>query len=116
MVMTSHQSIFQKMKVKSSKKTMDAVESKVEILEESHTAGIGESESTVSETNKIAEEILSTLPVKYEEGQQAEGNIPASKEEDPIEDTFPVKLAEVEDDDISTVAVIETSANMNQDI
>ncbi|PQQ13182.1 uncharacterized protein Pyn_03289 [Prunus yedoensis var. nudiflora] len=93
---------------------MDAVESKVEILEESHTAGIGE--STVSETNKIAGEILNTLPVKYEEGQQGEGNIPASakasKEEDPIEDTFPVKLAEVEDDDISTVAVIETSAKV----
>ncbi|CAL2250579.1 unnamed protein product [Prunus armeniaca] len=93
---------------------MDAVESKEEILEESHTAGIGE--NTVSETNKIAEEILSTLPVKYEEGQQGEGSIPASakasKEEDPIEDTFPVKLAEVEDDDISTVAVIETSAKV----
>ncbi|XP_008230545.1 PREDICTED: uncharacterized protein LOC103329804 isoform X3 [Prunus mume] len=93
---------------------MDAVESKGEILEESHTAGIGE--NTVSETNKIAEEILSTLPVKYEEGQQGEGSIPASakasKEEDPIADTFPVKLAEVEDDDISTVAVIETSAKV----
>ncbi|BFG26949.1 hypothetical protein CerSpe_132230 [Prunus speciosa] len=93
---------------------MDAVESKGEILEESHNAGIGE--STVSETNKIAGEILNTLPVKYEEGQQGEGNIPASakasKEEYPIEDTFPVKLAEVEDDDISTVAVIETSAKV----
>ncbi|BBH00448.1 hypothetical protein Prudu_010432 [Prunus dulcis] len=93
---------------------MDAVEWKEEILEESRTAVIGE--STVSETNKIAEEILNTLPVKYEEGQQGEGNIPASakasEEEDPIEDTFPVKLAEVEDDDISTVAVIETSAKV----
>ncbi|XP_020414632.1 LOW QUALITY PROTEIN: uncharacterized protein LOC18781677 [Prunus persica] len=93
---------------------MDAVEWKEEILEESRTAGIGE--STVSETNKIAEEILNTLPVKYEGGQQGEGNIPASakasEEEDPIEDTFPVKLAEVEDDDISTVEVIETSAKV----
>ncbi|PQP96485.1 uncharacterized protein Pyn_27416 [Prunus yedoensis var. nudiflora] len=89
---------------------MDVVKSKGEL----HTAGIGESESTVSEINKIAEEILSTLRVKYEEGQQGEGNIPASgkasKEEDPIEDTFPVKLVEIEDDDISTAAVIETSA------
>lgn len=86
----------------------------MQILEESRTAGIGE--STVSETNKIAEEILNTLPVKYEGGQQGEGNIPASakasEEEDPIEDTFPVKLAEVEDDDISTVEVIETSAKV----
>ncbi|CAL2250577.1 unnamed protein product [Prunus armeniaca] len=96
MVMTFHQSIFQKMKVKSSKKTMDAVESKGEILLESHIAGIGE--STVSETNKIPEEILSTLPVKYEEGQQGEGNIPAS--------------AKASKDDISTVAVIETSAKV----
>ncbi|CAB4305657.1 unnamed protein product [Prunus armeniaca] len=84
------------MKVKSSKKTMDAVESKGEILLESHIAGIGE--STVSETNKIPEEILSTLPVKYEEGQQGEGNIPAS--------------AKASKDDISTVAVIETSAKV----
>ncbi|TQD98060.1 hypothetical protein C1H46_016325 [Malus baccata] len=92
----------------------DAVKSGGEILKETQTDGVDE--NITCETTTIAErseEIVSTSPVKYEEGEQGESSSPASKEERSKADTVSIKVAEEGNGDNGAVTVTETSANVN---
>nr|XP_011468290.1 PREDICTED: titin isoform X1 [Fragaria vesca subsp. vesca] len=91
----------------------NAVKSENETLEDSKTIEVHE----ICETKNIekSEEIFSTLPVKYDEGQQGEGCSPAPtealKEENINEDTLSVKVAK-DDGNSGAVTIIETSAEV----
>ncbi|XP_050103819.1 uncharacterized protein LOC126583494 isoform X2 [Malus sylvestris] len=92
----------------------DAVKSGGEILKQTQTDGVDE--NITCETTTIAErseEIVSTSPVKYEEGEQGESSSPASKEESSKADTFSIKVAEEGNGDNGAVTITETSANVN---
>ncbi|XP_062010182.1 uncharacterized protein LOC133726613 isoform X2 [Rosa rugosa] len=83
----------------------NAVKSENEILED---------ESTTCETKNLerSEEILSTLPVKYDEVQQGEGSSPAPTEPLKEEDTLSVQVAKDDDGDNGAVNITETGAKV----
>ncbi|KAK9925353.1 hypothetical protein M0R45_033679 [Rubus argutus] len=87
----------------------DAVKSEGEILE--HSQNVGVEESTTCETKNFerSEEILSTLPVKYDQ-ESSPAPKEALKEENIDEDTFSVEAAKDNDDDNGAITVTETCA------
>ena len=81
----------------------------MQILE--HSQNVGVEESTTCETKNVerSEEILSTLPGKYDQ-ESSPAPKEALKEENIDEDTFSVEAAKDNDDDNGAVTVTETCA------
>ncbi|XP_024183804.1 titin isoform X8 [Rosa chinensis] len=90
----------------------NAVKSKNEILEDSQTVEVDESTTCETKNLERSEEILSTLPVKYDEVQQGEGSSPAPAEPLKEEDTLSVLVAKDDDGDSGAVTNTETDAKV----
>ncbi|KAM5581717.1 hypothetical protein ABKV19_010789 [Rosa sericea] len=90
----------------------NAVKSKNEIVEDSQIVQVDESTTCETKNLERSEEILSTLPVKYDEVQQGEGSSPAPTEPLKEDHTLSVQVAKDDDGDNGAVNITETGAKV----